>query len=63
MARKKKSKTAIRRTVDESGAKTYIKQQIADNIARSRLRKQNKATSGYNKKVRDYLNAILRNKG
>lgn len=62
MARKKKSKTAIRRTVDESSAKTYIKQQIADNIARSRLRKQNKATSVYNERVRDYLNAILRNK-
>ena len=62
MARKKKSKTAIRRTIDESSAKTYIKQQIADNIERSRLRKQNKAMSGYNKNVRDYLNAILRNK-
>jgi len=55
MARKKQEKTQIRKTVDTSKSKIYLRQQIADNIQRSRLRRSN----AQSKAVTDYIKRLF----
>ena len=51
----KNKKTQIRKTVDTSSSKVYLKQQISDNIQRSRLRRKNANSKAITDYIRKYF--------